>query len=122
MSWKLFRIIGIPFHHKVCYDYKRISELFIWFSPIINPILYSLIGRNFRQKLAKTILKMCGGEEREIERKPFSRTLSLSQTSTYGNKSFFGSVRGNTTDTTGYSFGSPANRTSNKLRRSTSNT
>lgn len=51
MSWKIIRIFEIYLPHKACYDYKGISDTFVWFSPVLNPILYSLIGKNFRRKL-----------------------------------------------------------------------
>ena len=48
---KVARILEIHLSNKACYDFKRMTDTFVWFSPVLNPILYSLMGRNFRQKL-----------------------------------------------------------------------
>merc|ERR1719245_97176 len=69
MTWRVARILEIHLSNKSCYDFKRMTDTFVWFSPVLNPILYSLMGRNFRQKLKRTFDNLFGIKPK----KPFGR-------------------------------------------------
>ncbi|CBY18216.1 unnamed protein product [Oikopleura dioica] len=60
VAWIVVRLFKIPLDHGNCKRLKIFSEQFILLMPVLNPILYSLLGKKFRLEFTEYLKRKSG--------------------------------------------------------------
>ncbi|CAG5110269.1 Oidioi.mRNA.OKI2018_I69.chr2.g4684.t1.cds [Oikopleura dioica] len=92
--FKLFRVLNIHLSHRDCYFFEKADDILIYTGPILNPILFSFVGKNFRRKFKMKFANLRSQTTRRLPKQDSITQMSFLRSFTGSNESSFRVSRG----------------------------